>query len=89
MPTPSQRLTSVAPALPKRLETQSLDIVQQIKHIRARCQGPTAEEQSSVPFSVLAPLFDAVCTRLTHVNHTTTPIHKKLDTIETLIKKID
>jgi len=89
MSTPSQRSTSVTPALPKRLETQSLDIVQQIDHIRARCQGPTAGEQPSVPFSVLAPLFDAICTRLARVNHATTPIHEKLDAIETLIKKID
>jgi hypothetical protein len=89
MATPSERSTSVTPALPKRPETQSLDIVQQIELIRARCQGPTAGEQPSVPFSVLAPLFDAVCTRLARVNHATTPIHERLDTIETLIKKID
>jgi hypothetical protein len=89
MATPSERSTSVTPALSKRPETQSLDIVQQIELIRARCQGPTAGEQPSVSFFIFASLFDAVCTRLARVNHATTSIHEKLNTIETLIKKID
>jgi hypothetical protein len=88
MPTPSQRATSVTPALPKRPASQELDIVQQIEHIRTRCQRPTAGEQLSILFSVLAPLFDAVCTRLTHDKYATISIHKKLNAIETLIKKL-
>jgi hypothetical protein len=89
MLTPSQRATSVTPALPKRPASQELNIVQQIEHIRTRCQRPTAGEQLSILFFILAPLFDAVCTRLTRDKHATISIYEKLNAIETLIKKID
>jgi hypothetical protein len=89
MPTPSQRATSVTPALPKRPATQELDIVQQIEHIKTRYQRPTAGEQLSVFFSVFTPLFDAVYTRLARNIYAVILISAKLNAIEILIKKIN
>jgi hypothetical protein len=67
-----------------------LNILQTIAEIETRCTSSTAEPHPAVLYNeVLAPLFDAVRTRLAGEKPTLISIESRLAAIEKLVLKID
>jgi hypothetical protein len=90
--TPPNRLIQQAstPSATTQINLPPLDILQTIAEIETSCTSSTAGPHPAVLYrEILAPLFDAVRTRLAGEKPTPTSIESRLAAIEKLVLKID